>query len=1020
MTRIGRDVFRAIHEGRWLFLEYRNKKGEVRRWWFGVERIDTEKRVLFGKGLHLGRHTVAENMPVSPERIVSSRIVDGTYLPVNAALVDDIALNPGAYRFLFSSVENLRVLDYLADCNMLDGVPSLDTDFHLVDRFDDETAAGHASYRLTDRQFRDIVGAFCEDGFRKEKHSRREMRQLCLNKLSLHTPNGLYVLAYRELFFDVAERTLRPSETISFNKEFAFSEKTGRCREREDIARFLDADDMALLDDFETNLARIEKLIEDRVPAKHSIDDLPYFVCLRRRFAVDLEKEYESVFRMYGEDSVTAPIRAFFGELHRPEAADPPVPIALLNNRVNLDQLLSIYNAMNYPVSYIQGPPGTGKTNTIINTIVTAFFNGRTVLFSSYNNHPIDSVFETLAGQMYRRRDGKAVSIPFPVLRLGSKEKVAAAITYIKSLLEKVKDVPVYNETLLRNKNEKIERTQKLVALLKKHQEKVDLEERKATLEAMIEKTQDMEFRLVLEGQQLSRIKQRLEEIGEITDGDALSLVSDDDDFMKYLYFTSAGFIKRLLLPEYEALREILALPPGDDQVAAFNAYIAVDENVEGLLTVFPVVCTTCISARRLGTGGVRFDMTIIDEASQCNTAVSLVPVIRGETLMLVGDPQQLNPVITLDAGINGALKKKYAVSDDYDYVANSIYKTFLANDAASAEILLHNHYRCAREIISFNNEKYYNGALNVCTRAAREKPLVFCDVKDSAVPVKNTSVAEAKQVVSYIKAHPKERIGVITPFRNQKELIEHEMVQEGLDTKKYPCGTVHAFQGDEKDCVLFSLALTDRTQQATYGWVCNNRELINVATSRAKDRLVLISDADSLARLHGQSEKKDGDDLWELSEYVKANGAYTVSPRQNDSRALGTKPYKTETEQAFLTTLNHALSNVVVGNKKYVVKEEVQISHLFEKNVTRSDFFYRGSIDFVIYRVGFRGRQEAALAIELNGREHYEDERVQRRDQEKKRICREHGFELISVQNSYARRYNFVKRILSDYFKEK
>ena len=69
-------------------------------------------------------------------------------------------------------------------------------------------------------------------------------------------------------------------------------------------------------------------------------------------------------------------------------------PIALINKNINLDQLLAINNAMKYPLAYIQGPPGTGKTNTIINTIVTAFFNNVTVLFASYNNVPIDNVFE--------------------------------------------------------------------------------------------------------------------------------------------------------------------------------------------------------------------------------------------------------------------------------------------------------------------------------------------------------------------------------------------------------------------------------------------------------------------------------------------------------------------------------------------------------------------------------------------------------------------------------------------------
>ncbi len=64
---------------------------------------------------------------------------------------------------------------------------------------------------------------------------------------------------------------------------------------------------------------------------------------------------------------------------------------------------------------------------------------------------------------------------------------------------------------------------------------------------------------------------------------------------------------------------------------------------------IFRAMITTCISAHKLGEPESMFDMVIIDEASQCNTVVSLVPIIRGENLMLVGDPQQLNPVILLD-----------------------------------------------------------------------------------------------------------------------------------------------------------------------------------------------------------------------------------------------------------------------------------------------------------------------------------------------------------------------------------
>ena len=85
----------------------------------------------------------------------------------------------------------------------------------------------------------------------------------------------------------------------------------------------------------------------------------------------------------------------------------------------------------------------------------------------------------------------------------------------------------------------------------------------------------------------------------------------------------------------------------------------------------------------------------------------------------------------------------------------------------------------------------------------------------------------------------------MITPFVNQRALIEQAIKENHLEN--LVCGTVHAFQGDEKDVVLFSTALSDHTNAGTYQWLKNNKELINVATSRAKDKLVLLADSKEL-----------------------------------------------------------------------------------------------------------------------------------------------------------------------------
>ena len=39
VNSVGRDIFKAIHEGKWLSIEYRNKQGSPTKHWIGVYDI---------------------------------------------------------------------------------------------------------------------------------------------------------------------------------------------------------------------------------------------------------------------------------------------------------------------------------------------------------------------------------------------------------------------------------------------------------------------------------------------------------------------------------------------------------------------------------------------------------------------------------------------------------------------------------------------------------------------------------------------------------------------------------------------------------------------------------------------------------------------------------------------------------------------------------------------------------------------------------------------------------------------
>ena len=1011
MDSICKDIFRSIHEGCWIYIEYKNKSEECTKYWIAVRNINLEKKSLEATGLHLGDFTT-KNLFLFIEKILRTRIIEGTYFKTNKDLIENIDLYPQKYKEIFSEIVNLKTLNYLSDCNKLADIPKLNTKYELINRLDSSKLKNRI-YNLDDEQFKMFVNSFKKSAETKEEKNINSTIQIALNELSIHTQKGLYVLAYREVRFDVERKILIAGNKIKICSEFCMEKSADKNSKKLSILNFIDNEDLSLLENFEENAETIKDIVMQNIKNKKdcAVDDRPYFLCLQRDLNIDLEKEYESIINMYSQNNVTVPIQAFFGELHSTKQNDKVYPLALINKNVNLDQLLAIHTAMNFPVAYIQGPPGTGKTTTIISTIITAFFNSKTVLFSSYNNHPIDGVFEKLTNLKY-----KNYRIPFPILRIGSNDRIQETCLYIKKLLSQIKSLKSFDTVLQQNKESQIERTKKLTELLQKHEEQLDLAERRELIEEMLSKSENMNLRMNLEGQQYSKIKKRLEEIGNISDEDALSLLDfNHEKLMQFINFTSVKFLKRLFEDDYKDFIKILNIKNKEKQSTEFNKYFSVSENIFKMQKVFPVFCSTCISAQKIGEPQTYFDMTIIDEASQCNTAVSLVPIIRGKNLMLVGDPQQLNPVITLDKNINEELKAKYKVNENYDYIKNSIYKAYLASDSVSQEILLHNHYRCAKEIIEFSNKKYYNNQLNIKSEITKEKPLVFCEVRENYSADKNTSLDEAEKIVQYVKNHPDKKIGIITPFKNQKDLIDYKLKENHLENKA-SCGTVHAFQGDEKDEILFSLALTSHTYSKTYDWLKNNRELLNVAVSRAKDKFIIFSNSEELKRLH---KNDDSDDLYELAEYVKKNGEYKITPRVSSSRALGIKPYSTETENTFLTTLNHAISTLLESDGKFSVEREVQLSHLFEKNPSDSDFFYKGSLDFVIYKKGFRNRKDAVLAIELDGPEHHNNPNVIARDEKKKQICKNHGFDLLHIDNSYARRYCFVKEILTEFLED-
>lgn len=574
MTSVCRAIFKAIHEGKWLSIEYKNQNAQVTKYWIAIKTLSPKTGWMTVDGLHIGKFSVQE-LRIRLKGIQTASVIEGSWCPVNEALVQDILEHPGPYQTLFGNTFNLRVLEYLTMCHKLDSTP-YKTDYALIRHLDgDQFVDGELN--LTQEQFGMIVKNFQWHAERNEPGQTLKIRQLALNLLSVDTEKGLYVLAYHPLLLDVANRKLRTLEQAVICREFTM-EGT-----KISAHAFLDAEDYALLDDFEANAEQIKDCI-----TRTSCNDMPYLIAIGRDYLLDLDKEYKGITAMFespdGEET-TAPIRAFFGEMTSRPRRRKSFPLALINNHANLDQLLAINNAMRYPLAYVQGPPGTGKTSTIVNTMTTAFFNDRTVLFASYNNHPINGVVEKLQNLTYHGR-----KIPFPIVRLGNKECVREALKSIRRMYEECKEITIFEKTLDRNHEQRTKRAQRLTELLERYDEILDLKERKETIQRLLEARSHMNFQYELQVGQLPQVEEKLKQCGTVTTEDAMALLDQNtEDFLKYLYYTSAKYIRRLGEPKNSDLLEILYDETADEEASifAFNKYLSKTENLKKISAHF-------------------------------------------------------------------------------------------------------------------------------------------------------------------------------------------------------------------------------------------------------------------------------------------------------------------------------------------------------------------------------------------------------------------------------------------------
>lgn len=82
----------------------------------------------------------------------------------------------------------------------------------------------------------------------------------------------------------------------------------------------------------------------------------------------------------------------------------------------------------------------------------------------------------------------------------------------------------------------------------------------------------------------------------------------------------------------------------------------------------------------------------------------------------------------------------------------------------------------------------------------------------------------------------------MVTPFRAQAAKIEALLARQGNDRlAEVRVGTAHRFQGGERDTVVFSTVISTGALPGTVSWLEGERNLVNVAVSRARRHLIVF-----------------------------------------------------------------------------------------------------------------------------------------------------------------------------------
>ncbi|MBU6401847.1 MAG: DUF559 domain-containing protein, partial [Verrucomicrobia bacterium] len=382
-----------------------------------------------------------------------------------------------------------------------------------------------------------------------------------------------------------------------------------------------------------------------------------------------------------------------------------------------------------------------------------------------------------------------------------------------------------------------------------------------------------------------------------------------------------------------------------------------------------------------------RFDVVIIDEASQCEVT-SLFALYLGDQAIVVGDDEQVTPLavgIDTEEVLNLIQIHLEGIPHNALYHGEtSVYE--LAQIAFGGVIRLTEHFRCAPNIIAFSNNLSYKDEIKAL-REASSVPLVphvvHHRVSGSRDQHAKVNEVEAEAIASLICAaieqseyavnHDREptSFGVVSLVGDEQAMRIDAILRQRIEPAEYRrrqilCGDAAQFQGDERDVMFLSVVDSPAAEpplpMRQEGPKKVFKKRFNVAASRARNQMWVVHS------LNHETDLQVGDYRRRLIEHALDPVAWE---RELQQRLARTDPRSKEFQGVVLRRLME---------KRYNVTPEFPAGAY--------------SIDLVVTGNGRR------LAIECDGEQFHGPEQLQE-DLERQAILERLGWMFVRVRGS-------------------